>query len=237
MKVIIANGPPRSGKDTMCGLLLKNLKGVDLIPLCYKRVLYVGVAKRYNLSVEAVYQMNADTNVKDEPSDLFDGFSVRQALQFESEVAIKKIHGPDGVAIQTFKLLEEEYGVERLKNAVLYSAGAGFNSELYAMYDHFDMSVEDVFIIRMLREGCSFEGDTREFLLHPDMIIQNNGDIEHLESYIPRVQGFCEGSITSVSRLAHMQRFAAREMRKVWIGIREEIGKKLNKKAKSKKGK
>lgn len=206
MKIIITNGPPRSGKDTLCNLILEGITDHDLIPLSYKKTLYVGVARRYGLSVEAVFKMNADTLIKDEPSPLFDGKSVRQALIYESEEIIKKKYGEQGVAIQTFKLLEEQYGKERLKNAVLYCSDGGFNSELDAAYDFFRISVEDVYIIRMLREGCSFEGDSREFLDHPDTVIRNDGDIEHLKSYLPRIQSFCEGFVVSSSRTVHTLR-------------------------------
>lgn len=219
MKIIITNGPPRSGKDTMCGLIREGITGCDLIPLSYKKTLYVGVARRYGLSVEAVYQMNADTLIKDEPSDLFGGKSVRQALIFESEEVIKKKYGPQGVAIQTFKLLEEEYGIERLKNAVLYCSDGGFNSELFAAYDYFGIGVEDVYILRMLREGCSFEGDSREFLDNPDVIIHNDSNLDHLKSYLPRIQSFCEGFVNITSRMVHLRRERAldlRNLRKSW---------------------
>lgn len=216
MKIIITNGPPRSGKDTMCGFIRESITGCDLIPLSYKKTLYVGVAKRYGLSVEAVYQMNADTLIKDEPSDLFGGKSVRQALIYESEDVIKKKYGPRGVAIQTFKLLEEEYGVERLKKAVLYCSDGGFNSELFAAYDYFGIGVADVFILRLLRNGCDFNGDSREFLDHPDAIIQNDGDLDHLRSYLPRIQSFTEGFVNSTSRIAHMHREVALGTRNFW---------------------
>lgn len=206
MKIIITNGPPRSGKDTLCNLILEGITDHDLIPLSYKKTLYVGVARRYGLSVEAVYQMNADTLIKDEPSQLFGGKSVRQALIFESENVIKKELGPQGVAIQTFKLLEEEYGKERLKNAVLYCSDGGFNSELDAAYDFFGINVDDVYIIRMLREGCSFEGDSREFLDYPDTVIRNDSDLKHLKSYLPRIQCFCDGFVVGSSRAVHILR-------------------------------
>lgn len=212
MKLIITNGPPRSGKDTLCNLIRENITDQDLIPLSYKKTLYVGVARRYGLSVEAVFQMNADTLIKDEPSPLFEGKSVRQALIYESEEVIKKELGPQGVAIQTFKLLEEEYGKERLKDAVLYCSDGGFNSELNAAYDFFGIGVEDVYIIRMLREGCSFEGDSREFLDHPDTVIRNDGEIEDLKSYLPRIQSFCDGFVTGSSRMVHILRASKRRM-------------------------
>lgn len=222
MKIIITNGPPRSGKDTLCGLILKGITDHDLIPLSYKKTLYVGVARRYGLSVEAVYQMNADTLIKDEPSPLFGGKSVRQALIYESESVIKKELGPQGVAIQTFKLLEEEYGKERLKNAVLYCSDGGFNSELDAAYDFFGIGVEDVYIIRMLREGCSFEGDSREFLDHPDIVISNDSDIEHLKSYLLLIQCFCDGVVVGSSRAVHILRDNKRRtlatLRKMGLG-------------------
>lgn len=211
MKIIITNGPPRSGKDTMCGLIREGITGHDLIPMSYKKTLYVGVARRHGLSVEAVFQMNDDTLIKDEPSSIFGGLSVRQALIYESENIIKKKYGPQGVAIQTFKLLEEEYGTERLKDAVLYCSDGGFNSELQAAYDHFGISVEDVYIIRMLREGYSFNGDSREFLNHPDLVISNDSDMNHLKTYLPTIQAFTDGFVRSSSRMVHMRRYSERE--------------------------
>ena len=47
MKIIITNGPPRSGKDTLCNLILEGITDHDLIPLSYEKTLYVGVARRY----------------------------------------------------------------------------------------------------------------------------------------------------------------------------------------------
>lgn len=220
MKIIITNGPPRSGKDTMCGLILENIIDHDLIPLSYKRTLYVGVARRYGLSVDAVFQMNADTLIKDEPSSLFGGKSVRQALIFESEEVIKKKYGEQGVAIETFKLLQEEYGTERLKHAVLYCSDGGFNSELFAAYEHFGIGVEDVYILRMLREGCSFAGDSREFLKNPDVVIHNNSDIDHLRSYLPRIQRFCDGFTSTTSHAVHTRRLS--DIR--WHNFYKEMG-------------
>lgn len=211
MKIIITNGPPRSGKDTMCGLIREGITGHDLIPMSYKKTLYVGVARRYGLSVEAVFQMNADTLIKDEPSSIFGGLSVRQALIYESENVIKKKYGPQGVAIQTFKLLEEEYGTERLKNAVLYCSDGGFNSELQAAYDYFGIGVEDVYIVRLLREGCSFKGDSREYLNLPDIAISNDGTIDHLKTYLPVIQVFCDGFVQSSSRMLHILRDSERK--------------------------
>ena len=211
MKIIITNGPPRSGKDTMCGLIREGITGHDLIPMSYKKTLYVGVARRYGLSVEAVFQMNADTLIKDEPSSIFGGLSVRQALIYESENVIKKKYGPQGVAIQTFKLLEEEYGTERLKNAVLYCSDGGFNSELQAAYDYFGIGVKDVYIVRLLREGCSFKGDSREYLNLPDIAISNDGTIDHLKTYLPAIQVFCDGFVQSSSRMLHILRDSERK--------------------------
>lgn len=206
MKIVIANGPPFSGKDTICKLIHENIKDHDLIPMSYKETLYIGVATRYGLSVKAVFELNADPTAKDLPSALFGGKSVRQALIYESEEVIKKELGESGVAIKTFQLLEERYGKERLKNAVLVCSDGGFNSEMHEAYNYFGIDVEDVYILQMLREGCSFKGDSREFLRNPDTVIHNDGDIAHLMTYMPRIQSFCDGFVTSSSRYAHIKR-------------------------------
>lgn len=228
MKIVIANGPPFSGKDTICNLIRENITDHDLIPLSYKETLYVAVANRYGLSVKAVFELNADPEVKDLPSALFNGKSVRQALIHESENVIKKELGETGVAIKTFQLLEERYGKERLKDAVLVCSDGGFNSELNEAYDHFGLSVDDVYIIRMLRSGCSFEGDSREFLHDPDIVITNDGSFEHLKSYLPLIQNFCDGFITGSSRMIHLRRERRRAFYKMvkeegWFQVKKVI--------------
>ena len=176
MKIIIANGPPGSGKDTIIKGLRENLN-IGKRPtdtLSYKLTLCQHVGERYGLTAATVWQMNDDRDVKDEPTPIFDGKSVRQALQYESEEVIKKKYGEQGVAKQTIiDLMEKWNGLPH--DLVLFCTDGGFNSELDCVKDMLPIHPDDIFIIRMLRNGCSFDGDTREFLNNPNFILNNNG--------------------------------------------------------------
>lgn len=207
MRLIVLNGAPRSGKDTILNILLDNAKGatdgssklkaLNVIPFSYKYVLCEGVAKRYStlsnqLTTEQIWDYNADGEFKDTPSELFGGKSVRQALIYESEEVIKKQHGENGVAIATFKKLQEEYG-DKLKDAVLISPDGGFESEMRCAKEFFNLDDEDVLLVRVLRDGCTFAGDSRSYISKPTFIISNNGSIDDLTKNIKTVIDFMKG--------------------------------------------
>lgn len=86
MKMIILNGPPRSGKDTFLKILkavfMDDLPTDTLIPFSYKRVLCSEVAKRYNVSPQFIWDLNADTTKKDLPQEMFGGKSVHVNVLF-----------------------------------------------------------------------------------------------------------------------------------------------------------
>lgn len=201
MKMIVLNGAPRSGKDTMLNVLrTAQDKGVfgsaRLIPFSYKRVLCEGVAKRYGMTPQEVWDLNTNTDTKDLPDERFGGKSVRQALIYESEDVIKKEHGEDGVAIATFKRLQEDYG-DDLNDAILVSPDGGFESEMVAAQNFFGISREDIFLIRMLRDGCTFKGDSRGYINNPNLTIDNDGTIRDLRSHLSTINAFIGSQYTN----------------------------------------
>lgn len=194
MKIIVANGPPRSGKDTVIAMLKEKLilDGRPVFELSYKWVLCKAVGERYGLSALAVWELNADTDSKDEPSDLFDGKSVRQALIYESEDVIKVKHGPVGVAKLAFFDLQTEHG-PLPRNAVVLNPDGGFEEELGAFRIAFNVEPEDAFVIRMDRKGITFKGDSRGYISNPNLQVQNDGTLEELEALVlPTLQSFID---------------------------------------------
>lgn len=193
MKIIIANGPPKAGKDTLIGMLMNELdtRGRPSIYFSYKHVLCEMVGKRYGLSPDAVWKLNADSETKDEASDLFGGGSVRQALIYESEEILKKRLGDMGVTYKTFYNLGMRHG-PLLNQGVLFSADGGFNAELDAVIGLTGISRKDVFVVRVDKDGRTFEGDSREYINDPDLVISNNGTIEDLKQYVKVFQEFLD---------------------------------------------
>lgn len=194
MKLIVANGPPRSGKDTVIAMLKEKLRldGRPVIDLSYKWVLCKGVAERYGISALAVWEINADTDIKDDPLDLFGGKSVRQALIYESEEVIKKEYGADGVAIKAFEDIREEHGLVP-RNAVFFNPDGGFEGELKRFLEFFGVNEADAFVIQMHRNGITFQGDSRGYISNPNLIVQNDGTLEELEeTVLPVLQKFID---------------------------------------------
>lgn len=173
MKVLIMNGAPRSGKDTMVDEIARKLKGKkDVIYFSVKHILCLGVAKRYGVSPLHVWKLNSDSLTKDDPSDIFEGKSVREALIYESEDVIKVEHGEQGVIELATNDLINVYG-DKLNDAVIVCPDGGFNSEIPVIRKNLNIPRDDLFITRILRKGCSFKGDSREYIKNPNKIIWN----------------------------------------------------------------
>lgn len=198
MKLIIMNGPPRAGKDTFLDLLMEDgaLEFNDhlVIRYCYKHTLCDEVGKRYGLTAKEVWDLNANTLTKDLPDPRFGGKSVRQALIYESEEEIKKKEGEAGVAIRTFTNIKEKFAEHQLKDAFLFTASGGFNSETQAAMEFFNIERKDMFIVRVDRTGYTFEAvnDSREYLKDPDLAFRNDHTIEDMKIFIPVIQQFLD---------------------------------------------
>lgn len=198
MKLIIMNGPPRAGKDTFLNFLMEEgaLDTGEHLTMhyCYKWTLCEEVGKRYGMTAREVWDLNANTHTKDLPDPRFGGKSVRQALIYESEEEIKKKEGETGVALRTFKYIQDKTVDYQLKDAFLFTASGGFNSETQAVIDFFGITRKDIFIVRIDREGCSFEavGDSREYLKDPDLAFRNDNEPEDMKVFIPVIQQFLD---------------------------------------------
>lgn len=186
MKAIILNGPPRSGKDTLLVELEKYFaeshKDKHFEPFSYKRVLCEGVGTRYGVDPLEVWEINADADSKDKPSKLFGGKTVREALIYESENVIKVDLGEHGVAIKTFMRLSDKLKQSKVNSAqvVIATPDGGFNAEVDALCNHFFLKREDLFIVRIDREGKTFAGDSREYINNPNIHVINDGTPEDL---------------------------------------------------------
>ena len=152
------------------------------------------VAKRYKLTKQQVWDLNANRELKEKPNSLLGGKSPRQALIYESENVIKKKYGEMGVALQTFENIKTEWSDFDLSELVLLTASGGFNAETKAAIQFFGLKRKDLFIIRIDREGCSFEAvnDSREYLKDPDLAFRNDYTIDDMKVYIPAVQQFID---------------------------------------------
>ena len=153
-RVIIFNGPPGSGKD-MFGQALYQYKfsvskDTEVFKQSFKESL-IEIA----LSIANVNRTtwNVWYTQKELPRDELFGLSCRQFLIKVSEEAVKPCFG------DTF------FG-EALAKKLLFGTNiitdGGFKSELEPIIK--EVGVENILVIRMHREGHTFEGDSRGFI-------------------------------------------------------------------------
>lgn len=182
-KILVANGPPGSGKDTAINQCVENLnfKG-RVFKLSYKKVLYAGVAKRFNLDLDYVISLNENRDTKELPMECFGGLSVRQALISESEDHIKPMFGEEGVANFAISELLDIIKPTHGEPILLLNSDGGFNIEIDYVKRRLGLSNDQLFVIRLLRRNHSFQGDSREFIKNPNIIINNDLSIESLKS-------------------------------------------------------
>lgn len=97
--------------------------------------------------------------------------SPRNELIYESEKVIKVKHGEGGVAVRTAEnMLAEPYADEKL---YIFSDG-GFNIEVKTLMKTLGIARNQLTIIRIEADGCTFDGDSREYILNPDFTLYND---------------------------------------------------------------
>lgn len=187
---ILLNGSPRSGKDTSCNFLktiiTSEFPGTNIVEEKFSAPI--------DLIVRSTLQMDDDTyqiyreQKKDESLPGYPNVSMRKLMIYVSENFCKILFGQDYYARQAYA---------RTKNVnadfVLIS-DSGFQLE----YDCFKELVESnssghVRLIKLFREGCTFENDSREYVNDPERQYEifNNGTLDDLrEELIKYVETF-----------------------------------------------
>jgi len=170
-KVVVFNGPPSSGKDS----LAEYLRGATLVQAMeFKRhlieiaLMLSGVARD---DWEWWYQSD-----KEKPRPELSGHSCRSFLIMVSEDMVKPNMGRDYFGRAAVRYLKEnEVGLD---SCGFCFTDSGFAEELQCVVAH--VGAENVIVIQLHRQGTSFEGDSRDYLdrnAFPDvMFLQHQND-------------------------------------------------------------
>jgi hypothetical protein len=148
-KVIILNGPPSSGKDTLTDALVEyyNEEGVPATHARFKTKLYDLVQCVYTLMDAEMEYLKIH---KEDTSTLLGDISFRQALIKVSEEVIKPNYGQEYFGISAVKSLREGINI--------FSDG-GFIEEAKCLAEH--VGAENIILVRLFRPDTSFSGDSR----------------------------------------------------------------------------
>lgn len=184
-KLIIFNGPPRSGKDTCADMTTQYFEYLGL------HVDRYSLATPVKLTAHAIYGAyggicDYEQN-KDLPTDEFDGQSPRQAYIKVSEDIVKPVLGNDWWV----KLLIKRINREAPDIAVL--SDCGFDEEYKTLVSEY--SCDNVIVVKLVRGGTSFKNDSRKYLdIVANKVIYNNGTLNELHNtLIHWLNGFIEG--------------------------------------------
>ena len=147
---VILNGPPGVGKDTIADLMVSE----GFVKHQMKAILYQHTADHCRIPLFIFETMASDRLLKDKPTTLLNGLTPRQALIHVSENVYKPRYGLDYFGQAAAKAC-----VDQNSRFTVFSDG-GFDEEIEPLQEVFDV----VLIVRLHREGYTFEGDSRSYL-------------------------------------------------------------------------
>lgn len=175
MPVVILNGPPSCGKDTLAKMLAVN--GLQVVHLEMKEALFNVAIQSSGLTKEEWFTRYNNRLLKEEPWEVLGGLSQRQFLIKISEEWMKPLFGNEVFGQRMAARACEEQDKAEGKATIVFTDG-GFKEELDAMVNW--IGEKHVLLVRIHRRGCSFEGDSRNYL--PDIYhtydLYNNGTLE-----------------------------------------------------------
>ena len=148
---VVLNGPPGVGKDTLADKLVA-AHSFDKFQM--KTELNKAVAYHYGMPLAEFEAMANARDLKDIQTPALDGKSPREAQIHISEDIIKPKHGKDYFGRMAALSCNKQH-----TTMAVFSDG-GFKEEIEPLEQTFNTVV----IIRLHREGYTFEGDSRSYL-------------------------------------------------------------------------
>lgn len=162
IKTIVLNGPPGSGKDESARILLNSIK---VNHLEFKSGLRIWARAISGLPLDEWVKLET-RELKEVPTSKLlvygEPVSPRQFYQWVSEVVVKPILGEDYFG---------NHAASQLIDGVNVFTDGGFYGEVEPVKNKSDKFA----LVRLERDGCTFEGDTRSYLDNPTHTIINNG--------------------------------------------------------------
>ena len=161
--VIILNGPPGVGKDTIGRALAKEMPHVQLfefkeaIRWATWRYFVDGHPRRERMLPFHKFKENANDRVMKEKRCVeLSGRSPREAMIYVSEKVYKTIFGDDYFGVQAALNVEERLA----PGEVAVFTDGGFPAEQQVLADRGHL----VHVVRLHRDGFDFTGDSRDYV-------------------------------------------------------------------------
>lgn len=173
-KVILLNAPKLVGKDHAADYVIDRIdeQGLDDIgfKMMFKDPLYTITAAIYTVPREELIKDATDRTTKEVPMVKYRGKSPREALIHTSEEIIKPHFGKTFFGDASVKVIDkilENFVQDGVGQPFFIFSDSGFSEEAYPIIDY--VGVDNVLIIRIHRDGHTFEGDSRRYLMPDDV--------------------------------------------------------------------
>lgn len=186
-KVVILNGPPGCGKDTLGEIVMDTLKAQYSPEHIYhgqfKKILLEILSTTLRVSEVTLMHIYNNRELKETPLPIFGGHSIREAMISISEDYVKPIFGKDYIGrVELTNLI-----IGKPKIAI-YTDG-GFIDEVRPLLNHDSIELQ---IIQIHRDGCSFSSDSRGWLdgdevKHCLHVAMNNGTLAECSETIMKI--------------------------------------------------
>lgn len=164
MQILLVNGPPRVGKDTLGELCVEHLfhedGNVSIFVEKFARILKERTHALYGYSE---YEHDHFEKVKDEPCDEFYGVTPRKAYQSVSENLMKPLHGESIFGTLLADDIDDMAHEMGSYPDLVVITDSGFHPEAREIIRRFHGG-DNITLVRLHRKGCTFEGDTRGYI-------------------------------------------------------------------------
>ena len=174
MTLILLNGPPRSGKDTVANMLCSMLPETSHWKLS-------GELKARTHAVYGVDRRDPEEfeRTKDQPSLLFLGLSPRQAYIEMHERYLKPVHGPRILGELLLKNIMRSFPLEETENIVV--SDAGDVEQCMPLVEAW--RPKNTILVHLNREGCTWDNRVRFTLSGVRTVtLENSCDLPTLRS-------------------------------------------------------
>lgn len=187
MKIVLLNGPAGSGKDTIGHSLVNKIKKSEVVK--FATPLKTTAMHLYcNGSSKLFNQFDHDQEKKNEKHSQFLGMSCRDVQIAISEQYMKPVHGQNvfGKILSSTIDYKNNNGVE-----VFFVTDSGFRPEAEELVKEF--GAQNVILINLIREGHTFEGDSRDYI--------ELDDLEVARHEVNNVTGKINDTITEIKEI------------------------------------
>ena len=154
--LIILNGPPESGKDTLADYIIKFDKTCSKTKLAHP--LKEGCKGLYGLTTEQMKYFESNGTIKNSPHELFFGKSWREVNIHLSEKYMKPTYGKDIFG----KILANRIKTQGKPGETILVSDGGFDEEIVPLIEAFGK--DKIVIIKLYRKDKTFKEDSRNYI-------------------------------------------------------------------------